>query len=259
MSPRGPGADSAARGVAREPAPQQTDRIPWGGERPSSSRTPLSCPTRWSPASSGGALCPARSSGRQTWTAVMPMRRGPADVGLPGVTDEEGVAGVDTERLGGLDVDAGVRLARPGPRRGDTGIDQVEQADLVEEVVELPSPVGADADGHARLAQRRERRLGLRIGHHPAPIRLPQGVDDALDVRAVHTAGIRQITQARPDPGLVGLLADRVLGVVDAVVAGEVLLEDGSVPTCSRERREPLRSWRHGRRPSGRGSRRNRR
>ena len=150
-------------------------------------------------------------------------------VGLPGVPDEDDLTGVDLERLGGLGVDAGVRLARPGPRRGDGSIDELEEADLVEERIELPAPIGADADGQPSLPQGRQRRPRLGIGDHTALVRGPQLLDHDLDVGAVHAGGVGEVAQTCPDPRLVGLLADRVLGVVDAVVAGEVAVEDGGV------------------------------
>ena len=153
----------------------------------------------------------------------------PTHVGLPGIPDEDDLTGVDLERLGGLGVDAGVRLARPGPGRGDGGVDEMEEADLVEVGIELPAPVGADADGQPRLPQARQSRPGLGIGDHAALVRRPQRLDDACDVGLVHAGGIGEVTQARPDPGLVGLLADRVLGVVDAVVAGEIAVQDGGI------------------------------
>ncbi len=148
-------------------------------------------------------------------------------VGPPGVPDEDDLTGVDLERLGGLGVDAGVRLACPGPRRGHSGVDELEEADLVEVRIELPAPIGADADGQPRLPQGHQSRPRLGVGDHAALVRGPQLVDHDVDVGAVHAGGVGEVTQTRPDPRLVGLLADRVLGVVDAVVAGEVAVEDG--------------------------------
>ena len=43
--------------------------------------TPVRSPTRTSPGSSGGGTSPRRSSSRHTWTAVMPMPRGPRTSG----------------------------------------------------------------------------------------------------------------------------------------------------------------------------------
>ncbi len=48
---------------------------------PAIGSTPVSSATRWSPGSSTGATCPSRSSARHTWTAVMPIRRGPRTSG----------------------------------------------------------------------------------------------------------------------------------------------------------------------------------
>ncbi len=55
--------------------------VPPSPKRPRIPRTPVSSSTRWSPGSSGGGLCPGRSSSRQTCTAVMPTRRGPRTSG----------------------------------------------------------------------------------------------------------------------------------------------------------------------------------
>ena len=149
----------------------------------------------------------------------MPTRRGPSHVGLPRVADEDNLCRLDAQGRNRHVVDIGMRLARAGPGRGDTGVDQPQQAGLVEERIELPAPVRAHADGQPRVAQQGQRRDRLGVRHHLPLVDVPQGVDQVLDVLISHTAGDGEVMEAGPNPGLVGLLADRMLAVLDPVVA----------------------------------------
>ena len=205
-----------------------------GRERPAAGRGPRARGSQGRPSAPRRGGCRARAGRALPRGGPRPARRGRPScrptravyVGLPGVPDEDDLAGVDVERSDGAGVDVRVGLARPGPGGGDGGVDEVQEADLLEGGIELPAPVGADADGEARRPQGLERRRRLGVGHHVGLVGRPQAFHHDLDVGVAHAGRRREVTQAPPDPGLVGLLADRVLGVVHAVVPGEVVVED---------------------------------
>ena len=136
------------------------------------SRTPVRSPTRWSPGSSGGGALPApfllapdvdRRHAEPAWSP---------DVGLPRVADEDDVGRVDAERLDRRGVDAGVRLARPGPGRGDPGVDQMAAARPRSRKPSSSQPQFEQtpmASPAARRADKRRRRLRDRPPSAPGP------------------------------------------------------------------------------------------
>ena len=86
---------------------------------------------------------------------------------------------------------SGWGLRAPARAEVTPDVDQTEQADLVEERIELPAPVRTDADGKPGLTQGRQGRRRLGIRHHVALIRRPQRIDQAVDVGVRHAAGAR--------------------------------------------------------------------
>ena len=223
------------------------------------SSTPVRSATRWSPACSTGGRCPRRSSSRQTCTAVMPTRRGPRTSGSHESPTKTTSAMSTPNAADRYVVDVGVRLACAGAGRRDAGVDQPQQAGFVEERVQLPAPVRAHSDGQPGVAQRGQGLCRLGVRHHGALIDGPQGIDQALDVRIGDTARSGEVAQARPHPGLVGLFADRMLAVLDPVVTGEVVVENGLFGRVAMGGEDRLDSWSHPRRRNGRGCRRSRR
>ena len=245
-------------------SPPLARRLRLGRTRPRrsmTSSTPVRSPTRWSPGWSAGGRCPCRSSSRQTCTAVMPIRRGPRTSGSQESPTKTTSRRIDAQRRDRRVVDVRVRLARAGAGRRDPGVDQPQQADLVQERIELPAPVRADADGQPGLAKGATASRAASGYGTMAPwsdARRASTRSSTCGSRTPQALG--EVTQAEPYPGLVGLLADRVLAVLDPVVAGEVVVEDGPLRRIAVGGEDAgSRSWRHPCRRSGRGCRRSRR
>ena len=128
------------------------------------------------PAGAAAAAIPCRSSSRQTWTAVMPSRRGPRTSGSHESPTKTTSAGSTPRAPQDGAVDVGMRLARarPGPRsprrRPDSSSPTWSRNPLSSQPQFEQTPMASPA-----CAQRRQRRRRLGIGHHRHPGPTPAG------------------------------------------------------------------------------------